>query len=360
MSNDSEGSPDVNDDKRRRPSLTNLFGSTLGDAFSTMATTVGGRTARFSSAQSDEDEKPEEQGDVEPMVQQAWHQSSSDSAQTTNDSSTRRRQMEFDYSYSRHQPLTPGWESPWHPETRDGFSIEFGNYRYNNHGEGGYLPRTNTNRSSLKGRRMTHKNGMSVVQREKTKSSFMMIDWWKRFLLDNPFVPLLFRLINVAFTSSTLAIAIRLRLMLKAQGAEAAVGSSPLVAIIFSPFTLVHVGFQIWLEYFSRPIGLWEVSSKLFYTLIDVSTTIGLCEGCRLISKYLCSSYSSASGLQNWPFPSTTTLRRRWSAPHLTAHTLASLVFCRQEAIRVSTIQPPDHRFVRCKVPSLVSSLSAF
>lgn len=249
-----------------------MFTSTLGDAFSTM-TSMGGRTLRQSSNPPDEDEKHIEQGDAEPTLRPgAWGHEDSSGAATTKESSYRRRQLNADVSFTRHQPTTPGWDTPWHPETRDGFSIEFGNYRYNNHGEGGYLPRTNTTRSSEKGRSKVNKNGMTMVQsRERKRNNFLMIDWWKRFLLENPFVPLLFRFINIAFTTSTLAIAIRLRGILRDQGAEAAVGSSPLVAIIFSPLTLIHVGFQIWLEYFSRPICLWEVGSKLFYTLIDVS-----------------------------------------------------------------------------------------
>jgi hypothetical protein len=270
---DSDATLKTTSPKDRRPSLTNMFGSTLGDAFSTMTSTLGGRTARQNSIQSDEGEKPIEQGDAEPNLQQGrWSRDDSTNANTTKESSYRRRQMNADLSYTRNQPTTPGWDTPWHPETRDGFSIEFGNYRYNNHGEGGYLPRTNTSRSIGLEKRQLNKNGMTMVHsREKRRDNIFMIDWWKRFLLDNPFVPLLFRFINIAFTTSTLAIAIRLRNLLQQQGAEAAVGSSPLVAIIFSPLTLVHVGFQIWLEYFSRPIGLWEVGSKLFYTLIDVS-----------------------------------------------------------------------------------------
>ncbi|PWN90022.1 hypothetical protein FA10DRAFT_229407 [Acaromyces ingoldii] len=94
--------------------------------------------------------------------------------------------------------------------------------------------------------------------------------WWRTFLLHNAFVPLLFRLINITFTTTTLAVAIKLYQILRDEDAPDAVGSSPIVAIIFSPLTLLHVGIQIWLEYFSRPIGLWRVGSKLFYTLTEL------------------------------------------------------------------------------------------
>lgn len=87
----------------------------------------------------------------------------------------------------------------------------------------------------------------------------------------NPFVPLLFRAINFSFTTATLAVAIVLWRILHEEGAADSVGASPLVGIIFAPLSLIHVGAQVWLEYFSRPIGLWAVKSKLSYQLIEVS-----------------------------------------------------------------------------------------
>lgn len=98
---------------------------------------------------------------------------------------------------------------------------------------------------------------------EKGKKAPVRLEWWRNFLLHNPFVPLLFRFINLAFTTVTLAIAIRIHLLLKAQNATDAVGSSPVLAIVFAPLTLVHVAVQIYMEYFGRPIGLWGVRSKL-------------------------------------------------------------------------------------------------
>lgn len=181
----------------------------------------------------------------------------------------RERRMQFDASYTRNQPLTPGWESPWRPESRGEHSIKFGKYRFNHHGEGGYFPHTETGRSSSvrKKRRRGGKGGGNIVS---DPGLLLDMGWWRHFLLHNAFVPLLFRIINVAFTTCTLAIAIKLYRTLKDEGAEDSVGSSPIVAIIFSPLTLVHVGVQIYLEYFSHPIGLWRVGSKLFYTMTEV------------------------------------------------------------------------------------------
>ncbi|KAJ1029957.1 hypothetical protein NDA16_000870 [Ustilago loliicola] len=152
--------------------------------------------------------------------------------------------MEHPDVFTVHQPATPGWASPWKPEERGhgGFHAA------------GYFPRTES------GRTYNSKNGRPNT----------WFEAWKNFLIHNPFVPLLFRLINVAFTSATLAVAIKLFVLLRTEGATDAVGASPLVAIIFAPLSLVHVGFQIWLEYFGRPIGLWTVQSKLSYTVVEL------------------------------------------------------------------------------------------
>lgn len=143
--------------------------------------------------------------------------------------------------FTVHQPATPGWASPWKPEERGHGGLN----------AAGYFPRSDT---------VGTKDGRSKT----------WYDAWKNFLVHNPFVPLLFRLINIAFTSATLAVAIKLLVILRSEGANDAVGASPLLAIIFAPLTLVHVGFQIWLEYFGRPIGLWTVQSKLSYTVVEL------------------------------------------------------------------------------------------
>lgn len=48
--------------------------------------------------------------------------------------------------------------------------------------------------------------------------------------------------------------------------------SSPLfiVAIIYTPLTLLHVLLAVYLEYFGRPIGLWSLLSKLLFTSLDL------------------------------------------------------------------------------------------
>ncbi|CAE6433010.1 unnamed protein product [Rhizoctonia solani] len=106
---------------------------------------------------------------------------------------------------------------------------------------------------------------------------------WMNFLLYQIYVPLLFRLLNISLTSSTLALAIHMRkveLKLRILGS---IGSSPTLVIIFGPPTLIHVLIAIYAEYFGKPLGLWQTSSKLFHTLAETlficmwSASLSLC-----------------------------------------------------------------------------------
>lgn len=92
----------------------------------------------------------------------------------------------------------------------------------------------------------------------------------RMFMLRNVFVPLLCRALNVGVLSATLGIGVRLRKQLVNNDAEMSVGVSPLAAIIFSPPSIVYALTQIWIEYRSRPIGLWKLSSKLWYTALEL------------------------------------------------------------------------------------------
>jgi len=103
------------------------------------------------------------------------------------------------------------------------------------------------------------------------------------FLLTNSYVPLLFRFVNITLTTSALAIAIRIRALEMSHHVRGAVGSSPVLVIIFAPLTLVHVMLAIYLEYFGRPLGLWHTSGKLAHTLLETlficawSAALSLC-----------------------------------------------------------------------------------
>ncbi|KAK0555144.1 hypothetical protein OC846_001825 [Tilletia horrida] len=187
--------------------------------------------------------------------------------------------------FSRHQPRTPGWSTPWRPETPttnfpfgaggDGFGFGFGNGAdphehggldleklgalLGRHSGGGGLDGGGRGRSAMgAGGKGGDDNYHDYFQRFRT------------FLLLNPFAPFFFRMINLTFTTATLAVAIKIHERLRAIGDASLVGSSPILGIIFAPLTLAHVFSQIYMEYFGRPIGLWSVRSKLFYTLIEL------------------------------------------------------------------------------------------
>ncbi|KOS14126.1 hypothetical protein Malapachy_3915 [Malassezia pachydermatis] len=90
------------------------------------------------------------------------------------------------------------------------------------------------------------------------------------FLMRKPIVPILFRVINIVLISTTLAVGTRLHIALSTTHNSSAVGVSPLTAVIFSPPSLVYALFQVWIEFQSRPIGLWRASAKLWYMMLEL------------------------------------------------------------------------------------------
>ncbi|TFK30550.1 hypothetical protein FA15DRAFT_662525 [Coprinopsis marcescibilis] len=136
--------------------------------------------------------------------------------------------------------------------------------------------------------------------------------WTKRirsFILTNVYVPLLFRFINIAFTTAALGMAIHIRQIEIVNHTMGAVGSSPTVVIIFAPLTLVHVMAAIYLEYFGRPLGLWRTSAKLAHTLSEVlficawSAALSLSFDNFFTSLLPCASPSSTSWYNELPRP---------------------------------------------------------
>lgn len=79
------------------------------------------------------------------------------------------------------------------------------------------------------------------------------------------------------------------------------------IVIIFAPLTLVHVMVAIYLEYFGRPLGLWNTSSKLAHTLTEVlfvcawSAALSLCLDNFFTSLVPCASPSSTSWYNQIP-----------------------------------------------------------
>ncbi|KAF7969211.1 hypothetical protein HWV62_27909 [Athelia sp. TMB] len=176
------------------------------------------------------------------------------------------------------QSQTPGWNSPWTPRVpNQPISME----------------------EEMFGRDASDEGEKTMSRKKRLR----------RFILTNPFVPLLFRFINITFTTSALAIAIRIRLVEMHHQLTGIVGSSPTLVIIFAPLTLVHVLVAIYLEYFGRPLGLWHTSSKLTHTLLEVlficawSAALSLCFDNYFTSLVPCASKGSISWYSNIPRP---------------------------------------------------------
>ncbi|KAN0060220.1 hypothetical protein ACQY0O_007549 [Thecaphora frezii] len=271
----------------RRPStLEKRSSSQSADRTLTNKRGSGGHSSFADAANGSGDEKRRSDNGVDLEKQKRPPSPSSLEGQGTEyPTLSFKARMEHPDVYTVHQPATPGWASPWRPEERSGgHSIEIDGYRFRPNGMG-YFPRTETGRSrGSRGRRR------------------LWLEWWKNFIIHNPFVPLLIRIVNISFTTATLAVAIKLWRVLHQERATDAVGSSPMVAIVFAPLTLVHIAFQIWLEYFGRPIGLWTVQSKLFYTTIEIificfwSAELSLSFDNYFTSTLVCVSFGSPFG----------------------------------------------------------------
>ncbi|CAO1633695.1 unnamed protein product [Parajaminaea phylloscopi] len=214
---------------------------------------------------------------------------------------------------TRHQAQTPGWESPWRPD-----GAMWGDEDVSDDGVGtrsrgtGFFPRsdTKTSKTPSRQRRRRGRRGTKRGPRYDEKTGRMVsgdanASWssqFSAFLLHNVFAPLLLRIVNICFTTSTLAIAVRLWRVLHKQGAADAVGASPAMGIVIAPLSLVHVGAQVWLEYWGRPIGLWSVGSKLGYQLIElVFIVLWSAELALTFDNYATSSLGCVSWYSDFP-----------------------------------------------------------
>ncbi|KAG8835601.1 hypothetical protein FRC17_002193 [Serendipita sp. 399] len=157
---------------------------------------------------------------------------------------------------------TPGWDQPWAPlpPKRARVRAERGTK------EGVDSDPLNDALGDIEGNEdeADPSGKSSKIKREKRRQTL------RRWILFNNSVPLLIRLLNISFTSATLAVAISIRGVEHRHNLVGAVGSSPILAIIFAPLTLIHVMIAIYLEYFGKPLGLWRTSGKLFHTLLEM------------------------------------------------------------------------------------------
>ncbi|KAI0936601.1 hypothetical protein AcV5_004696 [Taiwanofungus camphoratus] len=186
------------------------------------------------------------------------------------------------------QNPTPGWETPWTARPPDLVAR-------------GQQPEVMFAELPEDGALEDEDEKLGVWARRKKRC--------RSYMMYNPYVPLLFRFINVILTTAALAIAIRIRITERRNSIMGAVGSSPTLVIIFASLTLVHVVVAIYLEYFGRPLGLWRTSAKLAYTLIEVvficawSAALALSFDNFFTSLIPCASPSSISWYDKLPRP---------------------------------------------------------
>ncbi|KAF8704576.1 hypothetical protein RHS03_05790, partial [Rhizoctonia solani] len=228
--------------------------------------------------------------------------------------------------FTLQQTQTPGWETPWAPHPPAAYRGTTGKERAGT-GDMGYVGGKELGAAAS---RRTEDDDV----RSRRGGKYSRIKRRLRtYVLQNNYVPLFIRLLNIAFTTTTLAVGISTRNLELKNNILGSIGSSPTLVIIFAPPTLVHVmaaiyvrlqtspflhpiyplfssfGFNhpiahacirlaiisrllldpIWLdcarrlgypsnpnstwahlEYFGRPLGIWSTSAKLIHTLSEV------------------------------------------------------------------------------------------
>ncbi|CUA75554.1 hypothetical protein RSOLAG22IIIB_05952 [Rhizoctonia solani] len=202
--------------------------------------------------------------------------------------------------FTLQQTQTPGWETPWAPHPPAAYRGTAGRDRagqsdmgYSGGKELGAAASRRTDDDDVRSRRG---GKYSRIKRG-----------LRTYILQNNYVPLFIRLLNIAFTTSTLAVGISTRRLELKNGILGSIGSSPTLVIIFAPPTLVHVMAAIYLEYFGRPLGIWSTSAKLIHTLSEVfficmwSASLSLCFDNYFTTPLACTPISSTSWWNELP-----------------------------------------------------------
>ncbi|GAA98694.1 uncharacterized protein L969DRAFT_83769 [Mixia osmundae IAM 14324] len=176
----------------------------------------------------------------------------------------------FATMWSAHQATTPGWSKPWEPfqrheQTQDPFDAAM---------------KSATDHDPDRGPSSRNNNLR-----------------WQNFILYNPFAPLIIRFVNLSFTSTVLAVAVRTQVVERHNNLIGVLGSSILVGIIICPITIVHIFISVYLEYFGKPIGLWRVRLKMTFSLVELvfialwAAELALCIDSYISTPLYCTSY---------------------------------------------------------------------
>ncbi|KAM0745771.1 hypothetical protein T439DRAFT_318905 [Meredithblackwellia eburnea MCA 4105] len=167
--------------------------------------------------------------------------------------------------FSMNQTQAPGWSSPWQPFQREG---------------------------ALLGDPFNFSTSPTSPTPQ-TRSQKL-----ENFILNSVYAPIVFRFLNVVLVSCTLALACHIRVQETRAGIVGVLGSSTIMVIVISPLAIVHVFVNVYIEYFGRPIGLWQIKTKMFHTLTELifislfSSTLSLCFDDLFTSSLECTSWT--------------------------------------------------------------------
>ncbi|QRV85559.1 hypothetical protein RhiJN_27627 [Ceratobasidium sp. AG-Ba] len=202
------------------------------------------------------------------------------------------------------QTQTPGWDTPWAPHPPAVYRGGPGQKERGGDGSQFYAG----------GKELGMAASRRTIGDDEDERSKKRGGRWARtkrrlrgYILRNDYVPLFIRLLNIAFTTTTLAVSISMRNLEKRHEILGSIGSSPTLVIIFAPPTLVHVMAAIYLEYFGRPLGIWSTSAKLIHTLSEVfficmwSASLSLCFDNYFTTPLLCTPLSATSWWNQLP-----------------------------------------------------------
>ncbi|GJJ09649.1 hypothetical protein Clacol_003873 [Clathrus columnatus] len=153
------------------------------------------------------------------------------SSQSQNGKSALRLQLPLppDPPFTVSHTKTPGWDSPWTPRVPTSVLTRQGDLESNP---------TEVRTDASRTKENLENNSSQKPLRKRIRGYF----------LHNNSVPLVSRIINITFTTVALAFAVRIRLVEQRNHLLGAVGSSPYLAIIFAPLTLVHVMVAIYVS----------------------------------------------------------------------------------------------------------------
>ncbi|ROT38673.1 hypothetical protein SODALDRAFT_324106 [Sodiomyces alkalinus F11] len=104
--------------------------------------------------------------------------------------------------------------------------------------------------------------------RRRRRRTFWERAW--RAILRHPLVPLMFRLIVLVSSMSSLAVAARIYMHEDRQDRSSAERTQSVVAIVVDTVAVPYIGYMLWDEYTGKPLGLRAATQKIALILLDL------------------------------------------------------------------------------------------